>query len=110
MLRPQRGKIVVAVLLLMAQTACMLAGPILVRYGIDHGIGDGDTSALNLAGALFVVTAIGGFFFARSAILLVARGRESRSSAISVCGCSGISWASGSTSSRRSRPVGSSRA
>src|SRR6185436_10696957 len=73
MLRPQRGRIVVAVLLLMAQTACMLAGPLLVRYGIDQGIGEGDTSALNLAGALFVVTAVAGFFFARAAILLVAQ-------------------------------------
>ena len=73
MLRPQRGKIILAVLLLMGQTLCMLAGPILVRYGIDHGIGDGDPSALNLAGALFIVSAIGGFFFARSAILLVAQ-------------------------------------
>jgi len=51
----------------------MLAGPLLVRYGIDQGIGEGDTSALNLAGALFVVTAIGAFFFARAAILLVAQ-------------------------------------
>jgi len=73
MLRPQLGKIILAVFLLMGQTLCMLAGPLLVRYGIDQGIGDGDTEALNLAGALFIVTAIGGFFFARSAILLVAQ-------------------------------------
>jgi ATP-binding cassette subfamily B protein len=73
MLRPERGRIIVAVLLLMGQTACMLAGPILVRYGIDHGIDGGDTAALNVAGSVFVVVAIGAFFFARSAIMLVAR-------------------------------------
>ena len=73
MLRPERGRIVAAVLLLVGQTACMLAGPVLVRYGIDHGITEGDTGALNVAGALFIVVAVAAFFFARSAIMLVAR-------------------------------------
>ncbi|MDQ1480120.1 MAG: hypothetical protein QOI44_981, partial [Actinomycetota bacterium] len=38
MLRPQRGAIVVATLILMAQAAALSAGPLLVRYGIDHGL------------------------------------------------------------------------
>ena len=77
MLRPQRGRIALAVLLLAGQTLCMLAGPILVRYGIDNGINGDDPDALNIAGVLFVVSAAGGFFLARSAILLVADVGES---------------------------------
>ena len=37
MLRPQRGAIVGAAVVLMAQAAALLAGPALVAYGIDNG-------------------------------------------------------------------------
>jgi ATP-binding cassette subfamily B protein len=73
MLRPHRRQVIGALLLLTGQTACLLAGPALVRYGIDHGITGNDTDALNVAGATFVVVAIAGYFFARAAIKLVAR-------------------------------------
>ena len=85
----------------------MLAGPDLVRYGIDHGIDGDDPDALNLAGSLFIVAALGGFFFARYAILLVAQVGETFLRGLRVHD-SGTSWISASISSRRSRPVGSS--
>ena len=49
MLRPQRGAITVAAIVLMLQAAALLAGPALVAYGIDHGIEAHDPGALNLA-------------------------------------------------------------
>ena len=45
LMRPYRRRIVVAMLLLVGQTACLLAGPALVRYGIDNGLRSGDASA-----------------------------------------------------------------
>ena len=38
LLHPYRRQILVATLLLVGQTACLLAGPALVRYGIDNGV------------------------------------------------------------------------
>jgi ATP-binding cassette subfamily B protein len=72
LLHAQRWRVSGAVLLLLGQTACMLAGPALVRFGIDHGIDAADGDVLDVAGGLFVVVAIAGFFFARAAIKLVA--------------------------------------
>ena len=39
-------------------TASVLAGPSLVRHGIDHGIAEGDAGALNVAVAGYVVAAL----------------------------------------------------
>jgi ATP-binding cassette subfamily B protein len=72
MLRPHRRQMIVGFVLLVGQTACLLAGPVLVRYGIDHGINDKDPDALNGAGATFIVVAVAGFFFARAAIKVIA--------------------------------------
>ena len=53
MLKPYRWRILVAALVLMGQAACLLGGPLLVKYGIDHGLlsnnGKGDPHALNMA-------------------------------------------------------------
>jgi ATP-binding cassette, subfamily B, bacterial len=77
MLKPQRGFIVLAVLVLMAQAGALLAGPALVRHGIDAGLlsngGKGDAGALNLSVVLYLSMAIAGFFLGRVAIVLVAR-------------------------------------
>jgi ATP-binding cassette, subfamily B, bacterial len=72
-LRPYRAHIGVAVLLLIGQTACLLAGPALVRYGIDNGLREGDSGALNMAALVYLFAAIAGLFFGRAVILMVAR-------------------------------------
>ena len=77
MLRPQRAAIVVATLVLMAQAAALSAGPLLVKYGIDHGIRNKDAGALNLAVVVYLGLALAGLVLGRLAILFVARIGES---------------------------------
>jgi ATP-binding cassette subfamily B protein len=72
-LRPYRGRIAVAILLLIGQTSCLLAGPALVRYGIDDGLRAGNSGALNMAALLYLFAAIAGLFFGRAVIKMVAR-------------------------------------
>ena len=77
MLRPQRARIVVATFVLMAQAAALLAGPLLVRHGIDAGLpsakNGGDAGALDLAVVIYLVLALAGLALGRFAIVLVAR-------------------------------------
>jgi len=73
LLRPARGEILVAVLVLVAQTLCLLAGPALVRYGVDSGLAGHDASALNAAAIAYLAVALLGLVFGRSAIWLVNR-------------------------------------
>jgi ATP-binding cassette, subfamily B, bacterial len=73
LLRPYRRRIAVAMLLLIGQTACLLAGPALVRYGIDHGLKVGDGGALNRAAVLYLGAAILGLGFGRAVIIMVSR-------------------------------------
>ncbi len=77
MLRPQRALIALATLVLMGQAGALLAGPALVRHGIDAGLlshdGKGDAGALNLSVLLYLSMAIIGLFLGRAAIVLVAR-------------------------------------
>ncbi len=77
MLRPQRRAIAVATLVLMTQAAALSAGPLLVRYGIDHGIRNKDAGALNLAVVVYLALALAGLLLGRLAILFVARIGES---------------------------------
>lgn len=72
MLRPYRPRVVAALALLVLQTATMLAGPAIVRYGIDHGVLAGDRGAINLAGMTFLGVVATGFFVGRAVIRLVA--------------------------------------
>ena len=72
MLRPWRAKIILASLLLLGQTACLLAGPALVRYGIDSGLRDGDVGALNQAAIAYLVLALAALFFGRQSIRAIA--------------------------------------
>jgi ATP-binding cassette, subfamily B, bacterial len=77
MLKPQRGAIVVATLVLMAQAAALSAGPLLVRNGIDQGIRKKDAGALNLDVAIYLALAFAGLVLGRLAIIYVARIGES---------------------------------
>ncbi len=71
MLRPWRMKIASAIFLLLAQTACLLAGPALVGYGIDAGLRANDADALNRAAVLFLAVALAGLVLGRATIRVV---------------------------------------
>jgi ATP-binding cassette subfamily B protein len=73
MLRPYRGRIALAILLVIGQASCLLAGPALVRHGIDEGLRAHDAGALNLSAFLYLIAAIAGLFFGRAVIKMVAR-------------------------------------
>ena len=77
MLRPWRARIVGSTLLIAGQTACLLAGPALVRHGIDSGLRAHDGGALDLSAALYVGVAVLALVFGRSSIRAVARIGES---------------------------------
>ncbi len=73
LLRPYRTQIVVAMVLLVSQTACLLAGPALVRYGIDDGLRAGNAANLNRAAITYLVIALIGAVLGRAVIRGVAR-------------------------------------
>jgi len=66
-------RIAIATLLIMLWTACLLAGPTLVKHGIDAGLRGKDEGALDLAAGLYLAVAIGGLLFARAAIWSVSK-------------------------------------
>ena len=72
LLRPYRGAIALSTVALVAQTACLLAGPALVRHGIDNGLRVGDSAVLNRAALFYLGIAIAGAFLGRAVILMVA--------------------------------------
>jgi hypothetical protein len=49
MLRPYRRLVITGAVLSVLWTATIVAGPFLVRYGIDKGLRRDDSGALNLA-------------------------------------------------------------
>jgi ATP-binding cassette subfamily B protein len=77
MLRPQWAQIAGVTVVLMAQAGALLAGPWLVKHGIDAGLlshdRKGDVGALNLAVGLYLVMAFVGLVLGWAAIILVAR-------------------------------------
>ena len=58
LLRPYRGRVIVAVLSLIVATAASLAPPYLAKLAIDDGIVPGDAGALNLIVAAFILSAL----------------------------------------------------
>ncbi|MCU1377442.1 MAG: ABC-type multidrug transport system, ATPase and permease component, partial [Acidimicrobiales bacterium] len=72
LLRPQRARLVLAAVVIFGWTATVVAGPALVRYGIDHGLSSKDAGALNLAVWAYVAVAVLSFLLSRWQILLVA--------------------------------------
>jgi len=73
MLLPYRRGALGAVGLIVLWTAMLLAGPLLVRRGIDEGIAKGDSGQLNVSIGLYVVVAIVSYLCFRNAIVLLAR-------------------------------------
>jgi ATP-binding cassette subfamily B protein len=73
MLRPARRRFVLAVCFVVLQAVSTLAGPAIVRYGIDHGVVPRELDALNRAAVAFLVAVAGVYVFGRAAVLMVAR-------------------------------------
>lgn len=73
LLRPYHRRIGLAIVLIALQTGALLAGPTLVKHGIDAGIGHKDQGALYLSAGLYLAAAIAGLFFGRLAILMTAK-------------------------------------
>jgi ATP-binding cassette, subfamily B, bacterial len=72
MIQPYRRTAIGAVVTVVLWTGTVLAGPALVRYGIDHGIKNDDAGALNLAVALYVAVAAAAYPIYRLQIILIA--------------------------------------
>jgi ATP-binding cassette subfamily B protein len=76
LLRPYRGQIALATAALVGQTACLLAGPALVQYGVNKGLLKNNSGALDGAVVAFLVAAVLGLIFGRWVIWLVSRTGE----------------------------------
>ena len=71
MLRPYRRATTAALLMVVLWTATTLAGPFLVRYGIDHGIKAGDGGALDVAVIGYIAVAAVSYVTYRFQVLLI---------------------------------------
>jgi ATP-binding cassette subfamily B protein len=80
MLRPYRREVIQSSVLTVVWVICTLAGPYLVKYGIDHGLGEADGhpdgAALNLAVAGYVVVAIVSYLVYRRLIVVLSLAGE----------------------------------
>jgi ATP-binding cassette subfamily B protein len=73
LVRPQAARVAGALAMVLVWTGTVLAGPYLVRYGIDHGINEGDAAALNAAAIGYVVVAVLAYVTHRIQITLISR-------------------------------------
>jgi ATP-binding cassette subfamily B protein len=69
MLRPYRRQVIEASILTVGWVVCTLAGPYLVKYGIDHGLVESDGGALDRAVAGYVGVAIAAYLVYRRLIV-----------------------------------------
>jgi ATP-binding cassette subfamily B protein len=74
--QPYRRTIWWAIALVSASTAFTVAGPVLVKFGVDRGIGKGRSRDLNIAVALYVATVIGAYVVGRMQYLAINRAGE----------------------------------
>ena len=77
MLRPYRRQVAVALVMVVLWTATTLAGPFLVKHGIDRGIKRDDGGALDLAVAGYVLVAALSYVAFRAQVRLIGRIGES---------------------------------
>ena len=73
LLHDYHRRIAFALVLIALWTACLLAGPALVKHGIDAGLTGKDAGALYLSAGLYFGVAVAGFWFGRSAIWSVSK-------------------------------------
>ncbi|NLV55376.1 MAG: ABC transporter ATP-binding protein [Acidimicrobiales bacterium] len=76
MLGPYRRTLAAAMGVSVAYVLATIAGPYLVRYGIDHGIAEADTGALNTAVGLYVLVAVAAYGLNRVQVVLISRAGE----------------------------------
>ncbi|HAS12629.1 MAG TPA: ABC transporter ATP-binding protein [Acidimicrobiaceae bacterium] len=72
-LRPYRRRLLAAAMFAVLYTASTLAGPFLVRYGIDEGIKPEDTDVVNRAVIAYIVVAVIAYVVYRRQVLAIAR-------------------------------------
>jgi len=72
-LRPRRLQLLLAISLVVLQAASTLAGPAIVRHGIDRGVQAGDAGVLRSSALAFLVAVAGVYVFGRLTIIAVAR-------------------------------------
>lgn len=75
-LRPYRREVTIGLALVVTSTAAIIAGPLLLRRGIDRGIMPGDGRTLNLTVAAYVVVATVGYAATRYQVLYISRAGE----------------------------------
>ncbi|HUS61847.1 MAG TPA: ABC transporter transmembrane domain-containing protein, partial [Acidimicrobiales bacterium] len=73
MLRPYRRAMVGALCMVVLWTATTVAGPFLVRHGIDQGIKGDDSGALDAAVLGYIIVAVISFITYRFQVLLISR-------------------------------------
>ncbi len=74
---PYRRDVRLAVaLVVVSTTLAVLAGPYLLKVGIDRGIKPGDVRVLNLTVAAYVAVAVVAYFATRAQVLLISRAGE----------------------------------
>ena len=73
LMRPYRRQMVAAAVLVVVYTASVLAGPLLVRSGIDDGIKAGDRGHLNLTVIAYVVVAVIAYVAYRFQVVTISR-------------------------------------
>lgn len=74
--RPYQRTILWAVALVAVSTACTVAGPVFVKWGLDHGIARGDAALLNLSVGGYLVAVILGYVVSRLQYLAINRAGE----------------------------------
>jgi ATP-binding cassette subfamily B protein len=72
-LAPRRKALAAAALFVVLQAGATLAGPAIVRYGIDHGVVPRDLAILNRAAVFYLVAVVVQYTFGRLAIMAIAR-------------------------------------
>jgi len=76
MLRPYRREVGLAMVLIVVWTLTTLAGPYLVKFGIDQGITEGNGTALDIAVVGYVVAAALSYGVYRSLITVLSKAGE----------------------------------
>jgi len=74
--RPQRRLALATLGFVTLATSTTIVGPLLLRYGIDQGIGNDDRGALNVAIGLYIAIAVIAFFGSRQQYIFVNRAGE----------------------------------
>jgi len=60
-LRPYRGRVAFAIVVVLADAALQLVGPYLTKQAIDHGIANHDLGHLNLIATTYAAVLVAGF-------------------------------------------------